>query len=147
MIQRIQSVWLLLAAIFAFITFTLPFYVGTTAAAPTGATEVTATGMVLTELTAKYNIWLTILTVLSGATAFAAIFLFENRKLQLKVVLAGFIVTIGLLVVYFLQLAKFSSGSFALSSILHFAILGFYILAIRGIRKDEKLIKSLDRLR
>lgn len=138
MIQRIQTLWLLLAAIFAFITFSVPFYVGAI------TNEV---GVTPTQLNAKTTIWLTILTVLTGATAFAAIFLFENRKRQLKVVLGGLLVTIGLLVVYILEMNNFTSGSFALSSVIHFSILGLYILAIRGIRHDEKLIKSLDRLR
>lgn len=139
MIQRIQSVWLLLAAIFAAITFSIPFYVG----AMTDAAGISAT----TQLTAKTNMLLTVLTVLSGATAFGAIFLFENRKLQLKVVILGILFTLLLLVAYILQLKNFTSGSFALSCIIHFGILAFYILAVRGIRKDEKLIKSLDRLR
>lgn len=139
MIQRIQSVWLLLAAIFAAITFSVPFYVG----AMTDAAGVVTP----TQLTAKTNLLLTILTVLAGATAFGAIFLFENRKLQLKMVIIGLVFTLALLADYILQLKNFTSGSFALSCIIHFGILGFYILAIRGIRKDEKLIKSLDRLR
>jgi hypothetical protein len=139
MIQRIQSVWLLLAAIFAAITFSIPFYVG----AMTDVAGLSAT----TQLTAKTNLLLTTLTVLSGATAFGAIFLFENRKLQLKVSILGILFTILLLVVYILQLKNFTSGSFALSCVIHFGIMAFYILAIRGIRKDEKLIKSLDRLR
>jgi hypothetical protein len=42
---------------------------------------------------------------------------------------------------------KFTSGSLALSCIIYFAIIAFYILALNGIRKDEKLIKSMDRLR
>ena len=139
MIQRIQSVWLLLAAIFAAITFSIPFYVG----AMTDAAGISAT----TQLTAKTNMLLTVLTVLSGATAFGAIFLFENRKLQLKVVILGILFTNLLLVAYNLQLKNFTSGSFSLSCIIHFGILGFFILAVSGIRKDEKLIKSLDRLR
>jgi hypothetical protein len=52
-----------------------------------------------------------------------------------------------LLVVYFLELNNFTSGTIALWCIFHFAILGCYILAARGIWKDEKLIKSMDRLR
>ena len=139
MIQRIQSLWLLLAAIFAAITFSVPFYTG-------GLTD--EAGKAITEhLNAKFSFLLTALTVLSGATAFAAIFLFENRKLQLKVTILGLVFTLLLLGAYIMQLKNFSTGSFALSCIIHFGILAFYILAIRGIRSDEKLIKSLDRLR
>ena len=136
MIQRIQSVWLLLAAIFAAITFSVAFYVGT---------PVDITGG--TQLNAKSNMLLTVLTVLSGGTAFIAIFLFGNRKLQSRFAVGGLIFTVVLLTDYILQLKKFSSGSFALACVIHFGILAFYILAIRGIRHDEKLIKSLDRLR
>ncbi|GAA4745253.1 DUF4293 domain-containing protein [Flavisolibacter ginsenosidimutans] len=136
MIQRIQSVWLLLAAIFAAITFSVPFYVGTPLSAD-----------IAPQLTAKSNMLLIVLTVLTGLTAFASIFLFENRKLQLKVAVAGLVLTLALLTDYILQLKYFTAGAFALSCVLHFGILGLYILAIRGIRKDQKLIKSLDRLR
>src|SRR6188768_515463 len=132
MIQRIQSLWLLLAAIFAAITFSVAFYTG-------GMTN--AAGQAVTEhLNAKFNLLLTVLTVLSGATAFAAIFLFENRKLQLKVTIVGLLFTLLLLTTYILQLKNFTTGSFALSCVIHFGILALYILAIRGIRNDQKLI-------
>jgi hypothetical protein len=41
----------------------------------------------------------------------------------------------------------FSTGTVALWAIFYFAILGCFILAARGILKDEKLIRSMDRLR
>ncbi len=138
MIQRIQSVWLLLAALFAAITFRFPFYNGDwlkdTIQAPV-------------DLNAQTTIWITIVTVLCGAIAFAAIFLFGNRPLQLKLSYVGLILSIGLLILYFLELKNFSSGSIALWCIFHFAIAAFYILAIRGILDDQRLVKSLDRLR
>jgi hypothetical protein len=52
-----------------------------------------------------------------------------------------------LLVIYIAQVGKFEKGNFALSSLLVFAILAGYIMAARGIWKDEKLVKSLDKLR
>lgn len=143
MIQRIQSIWLLLAAVFAAITFRFPFYSGDRIV--DAATAATAH----VDLVATTTVWLTILTVLAGATAFVNIFLFDNRKLQLKLTYLGIFITIIMLVVYFLEVGKFvpGKGTFALSCIFHFAILGFYILAARGIWKDQKLIKSMDRLR
>lgn len=141
MLQRIQSIWLLLAAVFAAITFRFPFYTGQLS---------TANGVVtVTDLNANTTVWLTILTVFAGAFAFVAIFLFDNRKLQLRITYTGMFVTIVLLVVYFFEIGKFVSGkgTFALSCIFYFAIFGFYILAARGIWKDKKLIKSMDRLR
>jgi Domain of unknown function (DUF4293) len=143
MIQRIQSIWLLLAAAFAAITFRFPFYIGQRIANPLTMETVHD------ELNATSTVWITLLTILSGAIAFADIFLFSNRKLQLRLAYLGIFTTVALLVVYFLDTRNFVSNSstFALSSIFQFAILAFYILAARGIWKDEKLIKSMDRLR
>jgi len=47
----------------------------------------------------------------------------------------------------FKEAAKLQSGSYSLGALLPFAIIVFFILAARGIRKDQKLVKSLDRLR
>jgi hypothetical protein len=138
MIQRVQTLWLLLASVFDAITFRFPFYNGDwmkdTIPSPV-------------DLDADTTTLLLIITVLTGVLAFAAIFLFGNRKLQLKLSIVGLLFAIGLLVAYFLEMQNFTSGAIALSCIFHFAVAGFYIMAIKGIRQDEKLIKSLDRLR
>ena len=138
MIQRIQTLWLALAAAFDAITFRFPFYNGDWLR-DTIPTPV--------DLNANSTIWLTLVTILTGGLAFAAIFLFGNRKLQLKLVIGGLLLTLLMLVLYFLEVQQFSSGAIALWCIFHFAVAAFYILAIKGIRKDDKLIKSLDRLR
>lgn len=138
MLQRIQSIWLLLAAIFAAITFRFPFYTGDWL-----KDEIQSP----IDLNAQTVIWLTIVTVIVGAIAFINIFLFSNRKLQLKLCYLGIFVTVVLLVLYFLEVMNFSGGTIALWCIFHFAILGCYILAARGIWNDQKLIKSMDRLR
>ena len=141
MLQRIQSIWLLLAAAFAAITFRFPFFSGNR------IIDATTNTQAFTPLTAGTTIWLTILTVLTGIIAFVTIFLFDNRKLQLRLCYLGMFLTVVLLVMYFLEMNHFTTGNIALWCIFHFAILGFYILAARGIWKDEKLVKSMDRLR
>ena len=140
MIQRIQTIWLLLAAIFAAITFRFPFFTGD---------WLKDTVQASVDLNARTTIWLSILTVLSGAVAFVTIFLFDNRKLQLKLTYLGIFLTVVMLVLYFLEMNNFASGTgtIALWCVFHFAILGCYILAARGIWKDQKLVKSMDRLR
>ena len=138
MIQRIQTLWLLLAAVFDAVTFRFPFYNG-------DWLKDNIPGSI--DLDADTTTVIAIVTVLTGALAFAGIFLFGNRKLQLKLSIVGLLFAIGLLVTYFLEMQNFSSGTIALSCVFHFAIAAFYILAIKGIREDEKLIKSLDRLR
>jgi hypothetical protein len=49
--------------------------------------------------------------------------------------------------VYIIEMGNFLSGNVAIWAVFYFAILGCFILAARGILKDEKLIKSMDRLR
>ena len=138
MIQRIQSVWLFLASIFNAITFRFPFYVG-------DWKEDNVQQVI--DLNAQTTILLTIITVLTGLLALVNIFLFNNRKLQLKLTYVGLLLSVVLLVMYFLEIGDFYNGDIALWSLFYFAIFVCYLLAARGIQKDEKLIKSLDRLR
>lgn len=139
MIQRIQSVWLLLASIFDAVTFRFPFYVGD------WAKDNAPDKMV--DLNARLTTPLTIVTVLTGVLAFVLIFLFGNRKLQLRLTYAGLLLSAVLLVLYFLEIGNFVKGEVALWCLFYFAIFLFYLLAARGIISDQKLIKSLDRLR
>jgi hypothetical protein len=141
MLQRIQSIWLLLAAVFAVITFSLPFYSGDR------IIDELNNFTAFMDLNAKSNIWLSILTATSAAIALITIFLFENRKLQLRLCYLGIFITVLLLVLYFAETNYFATGNFAITCLLHFGVLVFYILAARGIWKDNKLIKSMDRLR
>jgi uncharacterized membrane protein len=138
MIQRIQSVWLLLAAAFDAVTFRFPFY--------SGDWQKDAVPAVV-DLNAQSTPWFTILSVIAGALALATIFLFKNRKLQLKLCYLGIFLTVVLLTMYFLEINNFYSGNIALWAIFYFAILVSFILAVQGVRKDEKLIRSMDRFR
>ena|SRR5215211_1293994 len=140
MIQRIQSLWLLLAAIFTFLTFKLPFYSGS---------KLSKEGIVQPEvrLDSGSQIFLLILASVVIILCFAALIMYKNRKSQLNVTIANIIFSIVLVVVYFLQIQKFDKGVLSLSCLFTLAIPVFLFLAARGIWKDEKLIKSLDRLR
>ena len=130
MLQRIQSVWLLLAAAFDAITFRFPFYSGDWMKDQIPYPV---------DLNAKSTIWFTILTVITAVIAFVTIFLFNNRKLQLKLCYLGIFLTAVLLTMYFLEMKNFMGGNIALWAVFYFAILVCYILATRGILKDEKL--------
>ncbi|MFP5041075.1 DUF4293 domain-containing protein [Parasediminibacterium sp. JCM 36343] len=140
MIQRIQTVWLLLATICAFITLRLSFYSGMKVDDATKAT-------VYTHLNALSTNPLLIITVAIAAAAFVAIFLYKDRKRQLLItagIAIGAILTIAL---YFTQIKLYTQGQLNLTSIFSFLIPIFLLLAVRGIWKDEKLVKSTDRLR
>jgi len=127
---------LLLAAASAVASIKFPFYTGTLAASST-----------YESLTAAQDIPIVILTVLSALISFVSIFLYKNRSRQTWLTALNIFISIIVIVLYFLQLKNFSSGSFSLTSLFVFAVPIFLILALMGIRKDAKLIKSLNRLR
>lgn len=139
MIQRMQSVWLILAASAAFLTIKFSFY----------------SGNVINDnqqkqfeyLNATTSIFILVLTALLGAGALIAVFLYKDRKVQLRVVIAAMLVSILSIVLYFYQVKRFAEGSYDLTAVLSIVVPVFLFLAARGIYKDEKLVKSLDRLR
>jgi peptidoglycan/LPS O-acetylase OafA/YrhL len=88
---------------------------------------------------------LDILTLLAGVIA---IFLYSNRKLQMTItnLAATFAVLWGGIAIYFLSSFTFSYSigmGIALPALATAALL----LAFRYIQKDEKLVRSMDRLR
>ncbi len=141
MIQRIQSVWLLLSAVAAFLTLKLSFFSGNTVAADqTKAFQ---------HFSATSSLVILILTAVLGATAFIAIFLYKNRKLQLRITFSALLISIINIVLYYYQAQKFVAAerSYSITAMAAVVIPVFLLLAIRGIYKDHKLVKSLDRLR
>ena len=138
MLQRIQSIWLLLAAVFDTITFRFPFYTGD---------WIKDNYLSVIDLNAKTTIWFSILTVVNAVLAFITIFLYGDRKKQLRLTYLGVFLTTVLITLYFIELKNFIGGSIAIWGVFYFAILACYIFAAQGILKDQKLIKSLDRLR
>ena len=135
MIQRIQTIWLLLASLCGFASLKFPFFISSIALAPA------------VDLTAMSNTLLMIVTVAAAIVALITIFLYGNRKLQIKLGSAGSIASILAIILYFVEMKNYSSGGVALFSVFSFAVPVFYILALRGIYKDEKLVRSSDRLR
>lgn len=140
MIQRQQTLWLLLATVAAVLTFMFPF--------ATGEAIVKGTSMkAKAEIIAGGNFFTLILSIASIGLSFVTIFMFKDRKVQMRLCLVGLLIAIGLLILYFLEMKKLISPTPALWVILPVAnIIGHY-MAFRGIRKDEKLVKSLDKLR
>ena len=139
MIQRQQSLWFLLAAVCSFLSFLFPFFGGANQNA-------TSTSGTMSTLNAGSNLFLMILTGGSILLSLIAIFLYKDRKLQLKLAIAGLAISILTIVLYFSEMKKLA-GVLALSSIFVFIIPICFIMAARGIWKDEKLVKSLDKLR
>lgn len=139
MIQRSQSIWLLLAAVCAFLSIEFPFFY-INSIVPGVATE---------EFTAKNHILLVVLTSILGALLFFLIFLFKNRKLQQRLTFLALIISLLNIYLYFQfgYIDAVVKPGIALSSVFVFLIPVFCVMALAGIRRDIKLIKSLDRIR
>lgn len=139
MLQRMQSIWLLLAAIFAFLTIRLSFY--------SGNIETPGQPASFQYLNAGFNIWILIVTIALVCIAAIDIFLYKNRKLQGRLAILGILLSILNIFLYYKQTLRFTIGNYDLTAILSLLLPVFFFLASRGIYKDQKLVKSLDRLR
>ncbi|HEY6503028.1 MAG TPA: DUF4293 domain-containing protein [Chitinophagaceae bacterium] len=135
MIQRQQSLWLLLSAVCAFFSYKFPFYVGQL---KEGKYE---------EMDGASNFFLLILTGISLLLSVVTIFLYKERKKQLKLAIGGAVLALIIVIIYISGISNYAQGSLSFTCLFAVAILAGYIMAARGIWKDEKLVKSLDKLR
>ena len=94
---------------------------------------------------------LLIIYTLNGILSLASIFLYNNRKLQMKLCLLGvFLMAVWYLAFTYLCVSVFSEvGTFhpSFSVCLPIVCLILYFMAHTGINKDEKLVRSMDRIR
>ncbi|MFZ4769282.1 MAG: DUF4293 family protein [Ferruginibacter sp.] len=139
MLQRIQTIWLLLASVCAFLGFKLSFYSGTVTENETLNT--------FKKINATTSIPLIIVTTAIAVLALITIFLYNNRTLQLRLSIAGILLEALLLFLYYAQLKPFTAGSLSLTALLQGCVVLFFILAAKGISNDEKIIKESNRLR
>ncbi len=149
MIQRIQSLFLLLAAIAGGTMGSFDLWKATITRGATTAVETF-------NATSSYLIFTVLLvsTILSLVT----IFLYKKRKLQFRLTVLNILLAIGILALIYFKVQDTantlqSSGAiivranYLLPAFLPVVMIVCLFLAARGIYKDEKLIKSLDRLR
>ena len=136
MIQRIQSVWLLVASAMAFLTLKVSFYSGTF-----------LTDNQYHQLNGTDNILLMTTTIAVGIVALLAIFLYKTRSIQFRLCIIGILLDLLLLFLYLKAKQNFTQGEYAITAALHLVIQLSLAFAARGIRKDDKLIKDSDRLR
>jgi len=138
MIQRRQTLWLLLATIAAVLSFMFPFVTGKEAIKNMQQDKV---------IDAASDFFLLILTGGSIILSAVTIFLFKDRKMQIRLCLMGLLLSVIIIVRYIMLMNKLTNNTLALYAVLPFIFLASYFLAFRDIRKDEKLVKSLDKLR
>lgn len=148
MIQRVQTLWMILAAIAIFLTIKFSFYSGTLI-----MENVTNNSNVLTPdgsyhvLTAVDNFFILILTSALGTGIIINIFLFKHRSIQMRIIILAILTEILIIYLYIRETNKFSQGNFSFWSVLHLLIIIFLFFAARGIYRDSKLIKESNRLR
>ncbi len=141
MIQRIQTLWLIIVAITAFATSRLVLFEGNL---PNGT---------ILPFNFASSLILSIVIIALGLLALICLFLFRNRKLQFRLSVIGLIFSIGFLFLEYFMVEAFKKensimmGSYQLGALLPVLMIVFFFLAARGIYRDEKLIKSMDRLR
>jgi peptidoglycan/LPS O-acetylase OafA/YrhL len=136
MIQRIQSIWLLLASASAFAGFKFSFYSGNKLNDP-----------LLHELNASATFLLMLTTIAVGGLALVTIFLFKQRNVQRWLCVLGILLEALLIFLYYRETTNFTQGTYSLTAILQGMVVAGFVLAIAGINKDSKIIKESDRLR
>ena len=141
MIQRIQSLWLFLAGIGGLITYKLPLW-----------------NCVLNDSTTKAfyvaeNLLLFVVIILASIVGFVTIFLFKKRTQQKWLCLLGMLLSAGIfgleyyLIETFKDTHSFLESSWQIGSVLPILMMILFFLAYLGIAKDDKMVKSVDRIR
>lgn len=145
MIQRIQTLFLLLTALIFGLLFMVPFAISNKPSVQflsDGVFEITDHPALIA------------LAVLGGLLAIISIFLFQKRKVQLKL---GYVIIVMAILLPVLAFLLFTNASAQVDSTVVvedqiglFLPIGAIVsaaLANYFIRKDDKLVKSMDRLR
>lgn len=155
MIQRIQTLYLLLVVILSGIVLFSAF------AGLVNTTDelnyvVNYKGVFLVQANGNQflqNVWgVTALGAIIPFVALVTIFLYKNRSLQIKLSIFNIVLMAAYYGVLFFYLWQFGSvyhADWFLEVVTAFPLVNVILsaLAIRSIRKDEALIKSLNRLR
>ncbi len=145
MIQRIQTIFLVLAAVSFIALFYLPF-----------ASSNVAAGEMLNDklYSVEDHMLLGGLCLLGGILSIVAIFLYKNRPLQMRI---GYFIIIAAIFVIILAVGLFINESQSYAGNVNISegfgigmpILTIVLVALanRFIKKDEKTVRSMDRLR
>jgi len=155
MIQRVQSIWLLLAALTLTCMLFLPFLTksvnGSEFSVYTNGLHQTIAGDNGTGLRVEPFLPLFISNIAIAILCIVTIFSFRNRTIQKRLASVAIVLTIALSFWGFNYAQKIPGGiegaNYGIASFLPVLTILFCALAIRGIRKDEQLLRSADRLR
>lgn len=140
MLQRIQTIWFLVATVVMGLTFVFDIYQhASTAQIP--------------NLTLGNDVIGILLVIIAMALSLYTIFLFKNRKRQITFSWLSIIVSLATFAYLYLACERYMdnngvmNGHYWIGLFLPLLSVVFLFMGMLGIKKDEKLIKSLDRLR
>ncbi|MBR5083595.1 MAG: DUF4293 domain-containing protein [Prevotella sp.] len=151
MIQRIQSVYLAIAFIITAVCLCLP--IGVLSPEKTMGTDITMFNLwKLQDNTMTFGVWpMFALLFLSCIISLYAIFSYKNRKRQVKLCNTCILLVLAWVVAYalfgFVLPDKEMTFSPLFAAFMPFVALILYLLARRGIIRDEKLVRAADRIR
>ena len=154
MLQRVQSIYLLLAGLAIFALFLFPLVHSVPVDGKLLTIKVTGVFQEVNGQLAhtQFFVALTAATVVVGLIPLIIIFLYKNRKQQIGLCYSAILVIIGYSF-WMAQTVK-SVGSIEIDThnwgiglLLSSVSIVFIIAAFKGIQSDEKLVKSADRLR
>lgn len=155
MLQRIQSVYLLLASLVIFALFLFPLVHNVYVAGVPSTIKVTGIYQDVNGAQAHTESFI----VLIAATAIVAIipliliFLYNNRKQQAMLaylyilVIFGYSFWVAQTVKSYTGGATLDTNNFGIGALLSSISIIFALLAAKAIQRDQKLVKSADRLR
>lgn len=152
MIQRIQTIYLLIVAIFSVVMMSFPVGSFVPAEYNIPSTELTNLALVAADGTSDYAPWaLFALLIVIAVVSLVIIFLYKKRMLQIRLSLFNIILLIGyyLTLGVFIFMLKGENCTFVPSWTVCLPLISIILswLAIRAIGKDEMLVKAYERLR
>jgi len=159
MIQRIQTIWLLLACIAVLALFLFPYAVFSDSQGLAQALKVTGVVSHVNGANQTSTSFLFILqiiaTVVLAMIPLVVIFNYKNRKKQIRLLLINILLAIifGIWLYLTSQSSILANGNavmaqnMGIGALLIPVYIIFLLLAIKGIRSDNKLVRSADRLR
>jgi 4-hydroxybenzoate polyprenyltransferase len=143
MIQRIQTIWLILAASAGAAMYKLPLWKGK-----------------LADGTFRYfsgseNLLLFITIIVTTLIALFTIFMFKDRRSQKSLCILGILLSFAILAMEFFMVDglkkaaafPFQSNYWQIGAVIPIVMIVFFSMARSGIRKDEKMLRDLEKLR
>ena len=162
MIQRIQTLYLVVVLALSVASFCFPLAVFETDKYDASEYNLIpeAVSAETTSLPQGSIAWNAIFfPIASGILALVAIFLYKNRPLQMKITAFGFLLStiyVGLLLLWIIsaqetalaqQSIQVTKTIYGVSTYLPMVQVLFFILAQRAIKKDEKMVRDSERIR